>query len=95
MITSYESSEILLEQLTLRPNLESPKQFGPLGLPDAAVRNELKALQQTNERLMQQAASLQSRNKELEAYAHTIAHALKNPLAVLILISSAIAEIKD
>jgi two-component system sensor histidine kinase/response regulator len=95
MITSYEPSENLLEQLTLRPGLDSPKQFGSLGLPDSAVWNELKALQKTNERLRQQAASLQSRNEELEAYAHTIAHALKNPLAVLILISSAIAEIKD
>jgi signal transduction histidine kinase len=95
MITSYEPSEDLLEQLTVRPGLGSPKQFGLLGLPEAAVQNELKAFQQTNERLNQQAASLQSRNEELEAFAHTVAHALKNPLAVMILISSAISSIND
>ena len=95
MITSFEPSEDLLEQLTLMTRLEGSKQFVPLGLPEAAVRNELKALQQTNERLRQQTASLQSRNEELEAFAHTVAHALKNPLAVMILISSAISSIND
>jgi two-component system sensor histidine kinase/response regulator len=95
MITPCESSENLMEQLTLRPVLDSSKKFGSLVLPETAIRNELKALQQTNERLRQQVTCLQIRNAELEANAHTIAHALKNPLAVLILISSAIKEIDD
>jgi two-component system sensor histidine kinase/response regulator len=95
MVTSFKPSEDLLKQLTLRPGLDSAMQFGPLGLPEAAARNELKTLQQVNNQLRQQVASLQSRNEELEAFTHTVAHALKNPLAVLILISSAIKEIDD
>jgi two-component system sensor histidine kinase/response regulator len=48
-----------------------------------------------NEQLRQQVASLQSRNEGLEAFAHTVSHALKNPLAVMIVTSSAIREITD
>jgi signal transduction histidine kinase len=95
MVTLCESSEILLEQLTLRPGLAGTQPFDTLDFPETTLRNELNALCQTNDRLRQQVGSLESRNEELEAYAHTIAHALKNPLAVMILISSAITEIKD
>jgi signal transduction histidine kinase len=64
-------------------------------VPEINVRNELKALQRSNEFLREHSASLQSRNEELEAYAHTIAHDLKNPLAIIIGSSDAIRFITD
>lgn len=41
-------------------------------------------LAESEERLRQQARELQIRNDELDAFAHTVAHDLKNPLATLI-----------
>jgi len=46
------------------------------------IRNE--DLTRTEKRLMEDAAVLKTRNEELDAYAHTVAHDLKNPLSVLI-----------
>ena len=48
-----------------------------------------------NDQFREQAVSLRSRNEELQAFTHTVAHALKNPLAVLILIAGAIDKITD
>jgi signal transduction histidine kinase len=55
----------------------------------------LRDLQRSEEDLRQQAAALQTRNDELNAYDHTVAHNLKNPLAVIIASADAITEIKD
>jgi signal transduction histidine kinase len=84
-----------LDQINLRLGPDIPTPFQSIGYSEAAVWNELKTLRQLNDQLREEAASLQSRNEELKAYAHTVAHALKNPLAVLILIASAIGEITD
>ena len=43
-----------------------------------------RSLTQTEVRLRKQADELQARNEELDAFAHTVAHDLKNPLATLI-----------
>ena len=43
----------------------------------------------------QLSASLQARNRELAAYAHTVAHNLKDPLSVIIGTSDAILHISD
>lgn len=88
-------SELVLDQMTLRPGLNISQAFTSYGFSEAAVRNELKALQQSNDQLREQAALLQSRNEQLNTYAHTVAHALKNPLAVLIVIADAIGRITD
>jgi two-component system, sensor histidine kinase and response regulator len=45
--------------------------------------------------LRQQAADLQSRNDDLAAFAHTVAHDLKDPLAVILATSDAIVHITD
>jgi two-component system sensor histidine kinase/response regulator len=57
--------------------------------------NEIRGLQKANEFLKEQAASLQIRSEELEAYAHTVAHDLKNPLSIIIASCDAIREISD
>ncbi len=95
MIKQSEQRQYLLEQFTLRPGLDVVRPFNPPNGSEVALRNEIKALQQSNEQLRQQAADLRFRNEELQAYAHTVAHALKNPLAVLTVTTGAIIEIKD
>jgi signal transduction histidine kinase len=51
-------------------------------------------LTQSEERLRQQADELQSRNEELDAFAHTVAHDLKNPLATLIVAVETLSSLK-
>ena len=55
----------------------------------------LKDLQRSEESLRQQAAELQTRSEELDAYDHTVAHNLKNPLTVIIASAEAITDIGD
>jgi two-component system sensor histidine kinase/response regulator len=95
MIKPHEKLKLLPEQFTLRSGLVVPQPFESLGSSEAVLRNELKALQRSNDLLKEQSASLQSRNEELEAYAHTIAHDLKNPLAIIISSCDLIRYIPD
>ena len=95
MMMPNEQSELLLDQTSLEPGLDVTQSFKSLGFSEAAVRTELKTLRRWNDQLREQAASLRSLNEELQAYAHTVAHALKNPLAVLVLIAGAIEQITD
>lgn len=94
-MTQYEQRKLLMEFFYQKPGLKVPELFEVLDVPEIDVRNELKALQRSNEFLREHSASLQSRNEELEAYAHTIAHDLKNPLAIIIGSSDAIRFITD
>ncbi len=50
------------------------------------------ALRRSEQRLRQDAAALESRNEELDAFARTVAHDLKNPLSVIV---SASAFLRD
>src|SRR5688500_9526974 len=52
-------------------------------------------LQRSTFQLREQVSALQVRNKELEEYAHMVAHDLKEPLALLVLTSSVITDIPD
>jgi len=72
-----------------------PEVDEPLGLPESRIRNARNNLQLSQEQLLEYAAALQARNDELEAYAHTVAHNLKNPLAVLVITSDLITDIPD
>jgi signal transduction histidine kinase len=66
------------------------------GLAEPSTRNTgLKALQQSNISLSEQASSLQARNRELSAYDHTVAHNLKDPLSVILATTDAILHITD
>jgi signal transduction histidine kinase len=55
----------------------------------------LRDLQHSEESLRQHAAELQTRSEELDAYDHTVAHNLKNPLTVIIASAEAITDIGD
>lgn len=95
MLKTHDQHKLLLETFGLGSGLDVPPAYDSLGFSDVVVRNELKTLQHSNDLLRKQSAELQSRNEELEAYAHTVAHALKNPLAAIIVTSGAISDIHD
>jgi two-component system, sensor histidine kinase and response regulator len=95
MLTPYEQRKLLLELFNLKPGLNLPEKFEADEVSEMARHNELSALKRSTERLHDQIASLKARNKELEDYAHTVAHNLKNPLAVIILTSDAMIDIED
>jgi signal transduction histidine kinase len=52
-------------------------------------------LTRTEVRMREDATILKARNEELDAYAHTVAHNLKNPLSVIITASDVINEVAD
>jgi len=51
-------------------------------------------LVRSEEQLRQQTEELQARNEELDAFAHTVAHDLKNPLATLIVAVDTLSDLK-
>ena len=51
-------------------------------------------LARSEERLQEQTEELQARNEELDAFAHTVAHDLKNPLATLIVAVDTLSDFK-
>lgn len=62
---------------------------------EEVVRDAFDNLQHTNMELCERIEELQRQNKELEAYAFTVAHDLKEPLAVMVLTSNLINKIPD
>ncbi len=55
----------------------------------------LRDLKRSEDQLREQTAALQIRNEELDAYAHTVAHNLKNPLTIIISTADVITEIDN
>jgi signal transduction histidine kinase len=55
----------------------------------------LRDLKITEDCLRDQAAALQTRNEELDAYAHTVAHNLKNPLTIIISTADVLTEVDN
>ncbi len=69
---------------------------------EARLRDDTVIMQIRNEELMrlekqlrEDAIALQTRNEELDAYAHTVAHDLKNPLSILIATADIITDVRD
>ena len=89
-MTSYEQRLSLPEVqhrkpvVTLPEILEAPETF-----------DVFDDLQRSTLQLREQVSTLQVRNKELEDYAHMVAHDLKEPLTVLILIADLIKDVPD
>jgi signal transduction histidine kinase len=95
MTTSYDYRKLLQEPAEQKLVLYIPELSGSPEISEEAVRNELRALRRSNNRLHEQLSVLEARNRELDAYAHTVAHNLKNPLAVILMIADAFSEITD
>lgn len=82
----------IFELLNINPSLnlsESSESMGDL------IRDVFDELQRSNEQLRDRITALQVQNKDLEAYAITVAHDLKEPLSVLVLTSNLITKIPD
>lgn len=93
---TYEQRVPILEFLYKKPGMdlsgfteETPNNLETL------IRNAFDDLQRSEVQLCEHVATLQARNKELEAYASTVAHDLKEPLAVMILTTNLINKIPD
>jgi signal transduction histidine kinase len=61
----------------------------------ATLQTRNQELVRTENQLRRDAAALKARNEELDAYAHTVAHDLKNPLSVIIATGDVINEVTD
>ena len=59
------------------------------------MQDAFEDLQRSKMELCERVATLQAQNKDLEAYASTVAHDLKEPLAVIVLTSNLINKIPD
>jgi signal transduction histidine kinase len=60
-----------------------------------ALESQNQALTRSEHRLREDATLLEQRNVELDAYAHTVAHDLKNPLSVIIAAAEMVREEKS
>jgi signal transduction histidine kinase len=86
----------MLEFLYKKPGVNLPQLFEEA--PDNLqylIRNAFDDLQRSQVQLYEHVAALQSRNKELEAYASTVAHDLKEPLYAVLLMANLITNTPD
>ena len=93
---TYEQRVPILEFLYKKPGMDLSgfTEETPNNL-DELLRSAFNDLQRSEVQLSEHVADLQSRNKDLEAYASTVAHDLKEPLAVMILTANLITKIPD
>ena len=61
----------------------------------ATLQAQNKVLARSENQLREDAVILKTRNDELDAYAHTVAHDLKSPLAIIIAAADVINEVGD
>jgi two-component system sensor histidine kinase/response regulator len=94
-MTTYKQRQSILEFLYRKPGAILPESTMAQGFPEDVIRDVFDDLQRSKEQFRQQAATLQARNKELEAYSHMVAHDLKDPLAALIVTSDLITHVPD
>ena len=92
----YEQRVPILEFLYNKPGVNSS------GFPEEAsnnleelIRDAFDGFQPSELQLREQVAMLESKSRDLEAYAHTVAHDLKDPLSAIILTSNLITNIPD
>ena len=94
-MSSYKQNR----SIQVLPNREDSVTFPGLdeasGIPSGAIWDALDDLQSSNEQLHLRAAALQAQNKDLEAYAHMVAHDLKDPLTLMIMTSDVITDVTD
>ena len=94
-MTSYDQRVSLLEFLYSKPGVtlsdvsEAPETLGN------QIRDIFDDLQRSKTQLCEQVTALEMRNRDLEEYAHMVAHDLKEPLTVLILNADLIKDVPD
>lgn len=83
--------ETLLEDLQARQRIEAELSAHRERLEELVSERTLELLDKTRQ-LQLQSSELASRNQELEAYAHTVAHDLKTPLTTVVGLSALLAN---
>jgi len=91
---SYEQHVPILEFPYEKPGMNTPEPKAPEILEDL-IRDDYNDLQRSKMQLYDRLTTLQAQNKELEAYAYTVAHDLKEPLSIMILTSNLITKVPD
>lgn len=92
---SYAQRVPILDFLYRKSGMNSQGfSVAPENLEDL-IRDAFDDLQRSKVQLGEHVAALQAQNKELEAYASTVAHDLKEPLAVMILTANVITRVTD
>ena len=92
---SYERNRMLLKSPTQKPGLLLPEPSQARMRPEGLIQEAGNDLQYSQESMQAQAAALLAQNKELEIYAHMVAHDLKDPLTVMIVTSDLISDVPD
>ncbi len=90
-----EQSLSFTESRFKKSRLNIPNLPDSSGVPAGMNRAALMDLQHYQEQLRAHAAALQAQNSGLKAYAHMVAHDLKEPLAALVVTSDLIVDVPD
>lgn len=92
---SYEKHVPILDFLSSKISMNSHRFFEAPENLESLIQGAFDEIEQSKTELCHYVATLQSQNNELKAFAHTVAHDLKLPLNVMILISHLITEKPD
>jgi len=91
----YKQHVLLLEFLHRKPGLKLPEVAEDPEILSDLILNVFNDLIRSKVELRNQVAALQIRNKDLEAYAHMVAHDLKEPLTAMIVTSGLISRLAN
>ena len=94
-MTSYEQRDALLEFQYRKPDVTLPEIREAPETVERLTRVVFDHLQRSNMQLREHVTAVEARNKELEDYAHTVAHDLKEPLTALIWTADLIKDVHD
>jgi two-component system sensor histidine kinase/response regulator len=92
---SHEERVSLLEFLYRKPGVNLPEIPQSPEILNDLIRDVFDDLQRSRVQLREQVDALETRNKELKEYAHMVAHDLKEPLTILIMIADLIRDVGD
>jgi len=94
-MTSYEQRVSLLEFLSRKPGVSLADEPAAPETLECLIRDVFDDLQRSMAQWREQVTTLEARNKELEEYAHTVAHDLKEPLTVLTMNADLMKDVPD
>src|SRR6185503_3220965 len=94
-MTSYEQRDATLAFQYRKPDVTLPEIREAPETVERLTRVVFDHLQRSNMQLREHVNALEARNKELEDYAHTVAHDLKEPLTALIWTADLIKDVHD
>jgi two-component system, sensor histidine kinase and response regulator len=94
-MVTQEPNRIFLEPPYRTPRPNVAERMDATRIPGFVRHESLEDLQHKQERLRLRTNELQARNSDLEAYAHMVAHDLKDPLAAIVITSELLTDIPD